>query len=196
MIRFDAVTVAYAGEPVLQDVAIRIPPKAHAALMGPSGCGKTSLLRLAAGLITPAAGSVTVNGSLAYVFQEDRLLPWLTAAQNVNAVLSDKAATMPKALRWLKAVGLEAAADKYPEELSGGMRQRVMLARALAFEADILLLDEPAKGLDEALREDIWSLLKAYARDKTVLLATHDPLEAEALADTVYQYRDGRFIKK
>ena len=194
MIRFDNVTAAYGGEPALVDITLSIPTGTTAALMGPSGCGKSTLLQLAAGLLTPAAGTVTAEGRLAYAFQDPRLLPWFTAARNVNAVLSDRAATMPEALKWLEAVGLADAADKYPRELSGGMRQRVGLARALAYGADILLLDEPTKGLDAGLREDIWALLRDYARGRTVLLATHDPAEASALADRVYTYKDKRFV--
>ncbi len=196
MIRFDNVTAAYGGEPALVDITLSIPTGTTAALMGPSGCGKSTLLQLAAGLLTPAAGTVTAEGRLAYAFQDPRLLPWFTAARNVNAVLSDRAATMPEALKWLEAVGLADAADKYPRELSGGMRQRVGLARALAYGADILLLDEPTKGLDAGLREDIWALLRDYARGRTVLLATHDPAEAAALADRVYTYKDKRFVLK
>ena len=143
----------------------------------------------------PAAGECYVNSKrLAYAFQEPRLLPWLTAAQNVNAVLSDTGATMPQALEWLGLVGLSDAAHKLPGELSGGMRQRVNLARALAYDGNLLLLDEPTRGLDGELREEIWALLKRRTQGKTLLLATHDPREAEVLADRVYTYQDKTFI--
>lgn len=188
MICFDRVSFDYGGGPVLTGIDLHVSCGAHIALMGPSGCGKTTLLQLTAGLIRPTAGSVTVKGSVAYAFQDARLLPWLTAVRNVNAVLSDTAATLPEAMRWLEAVGLGDAADKYPGELSGGMCQRVNLARALAYGADILLLDEPSRGLDAGLRNDIWTLLRAYTQGRTLLLATHDPEEASALAEGTYTF--------
>ncbi len=194
MIYFAGLALAYDGVQVLESLTLHIAPGECAALMGPSGCGKSSLLNLTAGLIHPTAGSVTVNaGRIAYAFQDPRLLPWLTAAQNVNAALSDRAATMPQAMEWLEAVGLADAADKLPRELSGGMRQRVNLARALAYDGELLLLDEPTKGLDADLREDIWALLQAHSRGRTVLLATHDIQEAEALADRTYTYQNKTF---
>lgn len=195
MIRFDALALAYDGKPVLTGVTFRAAPGEHIALMGPSGCGKTSLLRLAAGLISPTAGTVERGARRpAYAFQEPRLLPWLTAAENVNAVLEGTAASMPAALRWLDAVGLAGAADRFPRELSGGMAQRVNLARALARDGDLLLLDEPLKELDEALREDILSLLERCAAGRTLLITTHDPRVARTLADRVLLWRDGTFV--
>ncbi len=195
MIRFDALALAYDGKPVLTGVTFRAAPGEHIALMGPSGCGKTSLLRLAAGLISPTAGTVERGARRpAYAFQEPRLLPWLTAAENVNAVLEGTAASMPAALRWLDAVGLAGAADRFPRELSGGMAQRVNLARALARDGDLLLLDEPLKELDEALREDILSLLERCAAGRTLLITTHDIRVAQALADRLYVYRNGTFV--
>lgn len=198
MICFENISLSYGNKPVLSDMTLHIAAGEHAALMGPSGCGKTTLLRLAAGLLTPDRGAVTVSTRrIAYAFQEPRLLPWRTAAENVNAVLGDKAAAMPRAMEWLEAVGLADAADKFPRELSGGMAQRVNLARALAFDGDLLLLDEPAKGLDETRRSDILALLREHAsRGKTVLLATHDFREAQALADRIYVWENGRFILK
>ena len=195
MISFENITLSYGDATILENLTIRVAPGEHVALMGPSGCGKSSLLNIAAGLVQPTAGICYVNSKrIAYAFQEPRLLPWLTAAQNVNAVLSDKATTMPQALQWLEAVDLADAADKRPGELSGGMRQRVNLARALAYDFDLLLLDEPSRGLDEKLREEIWALLKRCAQGKTLLLATHDLNEAQALADRIYTFRDKTFI--
>lgn len=195
MIRFDALALAYDGKPILTGVTFRAAPGEHIALMGPSGCGKTSLLRLAAGLISPTAGTVERGARRpAYAFQEPRLLPWLTAAENVNAVLEGTAAYMPAALRWLDAVGLAGAADRFPRELSGGMAQRVNLARALARDGDLLLLDEPLKELDEALREDILSLLERCAAGRTLLITTHDIRTAQALADRIYVYQNGTFV--
>ena len=195
MIRFENVSLSYGDRTVLSGVTLHIPPGGSAALMGPSGCGKTSMLDLAAGLLAPASGAVKCAAlRLAYAFQEPRLLPRLTAVQNVNAVLSDGPATLPQAMAWLEAVGLADAADKLPHQLSGGMAQRVNLARALAFEGDLLLLDEPLRELDEARQESVLALLKEQAAGRTVLVTTHDPAVASALADAVYTFRDGAFV--
>ncbi|MCD7749443.1 MAG: ABC transporter ATP-binding protein [Oscillospiraceae bacterium] len=197
MIYYDSVTLTYDGAPVLEDFSLHIAPGAHIALMGRSGCGKSSALNLAAGLLTPSAGSVRVEAKrLAYVFQEPRLLPWLTAAENMNAVLSDKPETMPRALEWLAAVGLADAAGKYPAELSGGMRQRVNLARALAYDGDALLLDEPLEGLDKPLQAEMLSLLRRCTEGKTLLLATHDHAQAQALDCRILKYQDKAFVSE
>ena len=121
-------------------------------------------------------------------------MPWRTAAENVNAVLSDGPGTMDQALYWLEAVGLSEAAGRFPAELSGGMRQRVDLARAMAYGGDLLLLDEPTKELDPALRESVLALLAEHGRDRTLLMATHSMKEAQALADRVYVFQDGTFL--
>ena len=195
MIAFEHVALAYGARTILRDVTLAVAPGEHAALMGPSGCGKPSLLRMAAGLASPTAGHVTVNAQrLAYAFQEPRLMPWRTAAENVNAVLSDGPETMDQALRWLEAVGLSEAAGRFPSELSGGMRQRVDLARAMAYGGDLLLLDEPTKELDPALRESVLALLAEHGRGRTLFMATHSMKEAQALADRVYVFQDGTFL--
>ena len=171
-----------------------MPDGGHIALMGPSGCGKTTLLRVLAGLQAPDAGTVRVEpGRMACVFQEPRLLPWRTAAENVNAVLSDRAQTMPQALAWLERLELGDACDQYPAALSGGMQQRVAIARALAYDAPVLLLDEPFRGLDAALRARVTALIADAAKDKTLVLATHDAADAAALGCAVYAYADGAF---
>ena len=122
MIEARDLTVTYDGRAVLRDVTLTVPDGGHIALMGPSGCGKTTLLRVLAGLQAPDAGTVRVEpGRMACVFQEPRLLPWRTAAENVNAVLSDRAQTMPQALIWLERLELADARDQYPAALSGGM---------------------------------------------------------------------------
>ena len=165
---------------VLQNVDLSVNPKQRIALMGPSGSGKTTLLRVATGLLAPTEGTVENTFSkTAVVFQEPRLLPWRTAAENVNLVLEDNAKTMPKAKAQLIALGLEDALDKYPRELSGGMQQRVALARALVTDADLLVLDEPFKAMDEALREQVMALVAKT--EAAILLVTHEESEAIAL---------------
>ncbi len=197
MIQLKNVTLTYGQQTILQGQELTVLPGESIALMGPSGCGKTSLLRLIAGLLKPSDGTVSISpGPIAVVFQEPRLLPWLTAEENVNIVLSDHASTLSEARHWLEEVSLQEAIKKYPRELSGGMQQRVSLARALAYRGEILLLDEPLKGLDAPMKEHVLTLLKAHTAGKTLLLATHDPVEAEALTETRYIYQAGRFVKE
>ena len=194
MIEVHDLTVTYDGREVLQHVTLTAPDGAHIALMGPSGCGKTTLLRVLAGLRAPDGGSVRVSpGRIACVFQEPRLLPWRTAAENVNAVLSDRAQTMPQARAWLERLELGEAAEQYPAALSGGMQQRVAIARALAYDAPVLLLDEPFRGLDAALRARVITCIAAETQGRTLVLATHDPADADALGCTVYAYAGGTF---
>ena len=188
MIELGNVTVSLAGTPVLRDCSLHIPAGESAALTGPSGCGKTTLLRLIAGLQAPDAGTVRVEGRVSYVFQEPRLFPWLTAAENLALVVPGGAG------EWLEKTGLSDAAQKYPDELSGGMRQRLNIVRALAYGGEILLLDEPFKGLDAPLRKEITALIARERAGKTLLLVTHDEADLE-LAGSVYAYRDGKFVK-
>ena len=195
MIHLDDLSLAYGDEPVLEHVSLHIPAGTHAALMGPSGCGKTSLIRLAAGLISPTGGSVSVNTDrISFVFQEPRLLPSRSALQNVNAVLGDRRDTLPQAKEWLELVGLGDAADKRPQDLSGGMRQRVNIARALAWQGELLLLDEPFSGVDEDRKAALIELIAEHARGRTLLLATHDAAEAGALCDRIYLYSGKTFL--
>ena len=147
------------------------------ALSGPSGSGKTTLLRIISGLDTDYTGEVGVAGKISYVFQENWLLPNLTAYENVFTVCGDK----EKSLFLLGEVGLSDALDKYPSELSGGMNRRVAIARALAYPHDILLLDEPFTALDADIKDKIINLIKEREKDKLLLIITHDPDEISAL---------------
>ena len=194
MIRVSELTAGYPGKEVLHNCSLHVPAGAHAALMGPSGCGKTTLLRVLLGLQKPEAGSAEIRGKVSCVFQEPRLLPWCSVLRNVNAVLSDKKETLPEAMEWLRLFRLEAVSEQMPARLSGGERQRAALARALAFGGDVLLLDEPLKGQDEALKGELIALLRDFCRERTLLLVTHDPAEAALLTETVYAYRDGSFV--
>lgn len=195
MIEIKALTAAYGENIVLESCALTVPDGGRAALMGPSGCGKTTLLRAAAGLLRPASGSADAGGRVAFVFQEPRLFPWLTAEQNVAAVLPGRGGGTAREL--LRRAGLSGAeAEKYPGELSGGMRQRVSLCRALAYGGDALLLDEPFKGLDEDLRRSIAALILERASGAAILLSTHDAREAELLGADVYEYRERRFAAR
>src|SRR5436190_14012726 len=169
-------------------------------LIGPSGCGKSTLLNIIGGLLTPTSGKVFVGDTevrgplpheIAYVFQENALFPWSTVIENVNLGMMfqgvPRAEREPRARKALAAVGLSDFADHYPGQLSGGMRQRAALARALSLETGILLMDEPFGALDEQTRmilgEDL-SLLLARA-NKTIVFVTHSLGEATFLADRV-----------
>ena len=195
MLELDRISVSFGGKAVLSDCSLSMKAGERVALMGPSGCGKTTLLRVALSLQIPDAGIVRIKTRrLAAVFQEPRLLPWRTAAENVNAVLSDRAQTMPTALRWLEQMELSDASKLYPGELSGGMQQRVSLARALAAEPELLILDEPFKGLDAGLYRRVLHLTGEAMQGAALLLATHSEEEARALGCRILRWQDGRFV--
>ena len=193
MITIDRLTLSYGNQQVLKDCSLQVEAGSRVALMGPSGCGKTSLINVIAGLLTPDSGKVSVNGKVSYVFQEPALFPWLTAVDNINVVLSDGPETLPRAEQLLEAVGLSDCRDKYPHQLSGGQKQRIAICRALAYGGDILLLDEPLKGLDADTRDQASALLRQEWTSKTLLLVTHDPSEAQSLCDRVYRWQEGTF---
>jgi NitT/TauT family transport system ATP-binding protein len=174
-------------------------------LVGPSGCGKTSLLRAVAGLLPLHEGTVDIHAMedqppIAVIFQSPSLFPWRTALDNaaygVECITKDKKLARQKALRALELVGLGAQADYYPSQLSGGMQQRVNVARAIALEPALLLLDEPFASLDAQLRERLQAeLLRILAAtNATALFVTHQVEEAVYLADrvAVMQARPGR----
>lgn len=180
-IRLDHVSAGYGGPPVLRNLSLTLPERGIVAVLGPSGRGKTTFLRLLAGLLQPSGGSITglSDKRISMVFQEDRLLPWCTAFENVAAAADAEAAEY-----WLAQMELAAEAGKYPGELSGGMQRRVAIARACAFRGDILLLDEPFKGLDEALAERVME--RVFAAAPLTVLVTHDAeLAGKLRAETV-----------
>ncbi len=199
-----------AGLEALGGVDLDIEPGEIVALIGPNGSGKSTLLRVIAGLLAPTRGSVAIDGRpvagpsprVGLVFQEPRLLPWRTTAENVAYPL--ELAGMPATERearvasLLTTVGLEAAAAVIPSRLSGGMRQRAALARTLATEPAVLLLDEPFSALDELTRERLnLELLEIAARERsTVVIVTHSVQEAIFLADrvVVLSARPGRVV--
>ena len=180
MLKLLDIAHSYGENTVLNSVSLTLEPGQRIALFGPSGCGKTTLLRIALMLQKPTEGQVSNTfQKTGVVFQEPRLLPCRTAAENVNLVLGDKEKTLPLARECLSQMELQDAWDKYPRELSGGMQQRVALARATAPEPELLVLDEPFKGLDEALKLRI--LQKLQHTQAALLLVTHARQEAKAL---------------
>ena len=152
----------YNGQTVLRDFSLTLPERGTVCFFGPSGCGKTTLLNCIAGLLPLDKGMVNgVEGKkISYIFQENRLLPWVTANENITVVMNSGNGKHKAASEWLQLVGLEDAQDKHPGELSGGMRQRLSIARALAYEGDILLMDEPFQALDAESRNQIICLIK------------------------------------
>ena len=195
MLELKEISLSFWGNAVLSKCSLHLAPGDRIALMGPSGCGKTTLLRTALSLQQPDSGTVVCRARKpAAVFQEPRLLPWLTALENVDLVLSDTPETLPAARAWLECMELADSAGLYPAELSGGMQQRVSLARALACEPDLLVLDEPFKGLDSALYDRILEVLKKALDGASLLLATHREEEALALGCRIVRYNAGQFV--
>jgi len=202
---FDAVTCTFAarggGEryTAVRDTTLAIAPGEFVSVVGPTGCGKSTLLNLAAGLLDTSSGTVMVDGApleglnrrAGYMFQADALMPWRSALANVAAGLefggAKRAEAAPRAREWLARVGLAGFEDRYPHQLSGGMRKRVALAQMLILDPEILLMDEPFSALDIQTRQlmenellELWS-----ANRKSVLFITHDLEEAISLSDRV-----------
>lgn len=171
----------YGDREVLRDFSMTLPEGRVTCLMAPSGAGKTTLLRLLAGLEAPDAGTVTgLDGlRLGVVFQEDRLLNWLDAVENIRLTAPEQ--NREEILKELRRFGLGDIAGQPVAELSGGMRRRVALLRALLAPADILFLDEPFNGLDEATRAAVAHATLERIGGRTTLLITHDPDEAALL---------------
>lgn len=212
-VTFAGVDLRYGGTasapPVVSDLSLEIEPGEFFVIVGPSGCGKSTLLRLVAGFLRPTAGQVTAGGDLvtgpapdrAMVFQsiDGPLLEWLTVRQNVAFGLKLQAKRGGEPFRpavvdhWLKVVGLSDAADKLPRQLSGGMKQRVQIARILAVNPDVVLMDEPFAALDAQTRRllqrqvsELWQ-----AEGGTVIYVTHDIREAVLLGQRIGVMRAG-----
>lgn len=197
----EAISFSYAnGHQVFDQFSLSARPGEFVAILGPSGCGKTTLLNLLSGFQQPSKGQVQINGEpirpereeLGYVFQSPQLFPWLSALENVRFGLrmagqGSVVEQREKALAYLRLVGLEQAAQRLPQQLSGGMQQRVALARTLALEPSVLLMDEPFAALDAISRNSMnEETLRIWAQlGQTVLFITHDIDEAVFLADRV-----------
>lgn len=186
----------------IQDVSFTIKNNEFVSVIGPSGCGKSTILRMVLGLVKPTSGRILIGGKpqssessrVSVVFQNPALFPWLDVQKNVELVLepiiSDKEKRQSVALEYIKRVGIDGFESAYPKELSGGMKQRVSIARALATSPDLLLLDEPLAGLDvfsaQSLREELLDLwLPPDTPPSGVLLVTHNVDEAVQLSDKI-----------
>jgi sulfonate transport system ATP-binding protein len=185
-IRFAGLTVRYGARTVFEKFDLRVDAGETVAILGASGCGKSTLLRAAAGLIRLDAGTVESTGELGFVFQEPRLMPWLTVERNVAFAARDDR-ERAHARDAIRMVGLADAAHVLPKALSGGMAQRAALARTLVRSPRILLLDEPLSALDALLRLELQSAVARIVREtaSTAMLVTHDVDEALYLADRI-----------
>ena len=181
---------SFEGHSVLSNLSGSFPDGRITCIFGPSGCGKTTLLNLLLGLLPPDGGTIQgiPKGRIATVFQEDRLIDHLSALSNVRIVLPRE---FPKAeiLRALEAVGLGNAARQPVRELSGGMRRRVALVRALLADSPLVVMDEPFKGLDAQTRISAIDFTRRMLHDRTALIVTHDPAEAEMLHAEVFKLK-------
>lgn len=187
MLKLINISKIFDEKKVLSDLTLELPRQGFVAICGPSGCGKTTLLSIIAGLTKPDGGTVNfdiMKPIVSMSFQEPRLLCGRTAAQNVNLVLGDKKATLPRAEELLCELGITDT-DQYPDELSGGMKARVSIARALAPRADVYLFDEPFANLDRETALICADVIKRRTTEALTVAVIHDTSLAEQIADRV-----------
>lgn len=196
MLVLDKITAELMGETIVKDFQLQLNVGEVISLYGPSGCGKTTILRLIANIIDLESGSIT-NGFMrtTYLFQEHRLLPWRTAWENIALVLPTQVteSNQQQITTLLTHLALEKSDwHKYPHELSGGMRQRVALGRALINQPDLLLMDEPFSALDFELKQTLQNLIldRVINEKMSIILVTHDRYEALYMADYIYLLSD------
>ncbi|NGX42629.1 MAG: Taurine import ATP-binding protein TauB [Chlamydiae bacterium] len=211
MLEVQNLSFSYGAHQVLRNLSFKLRKGEIGTLIGASGSGKTTIFKLLTGMLTLQQGTIVFDGDsipcgdgkASYMMQEDMLLPWRTVLKNLTLVAELKKCKCPKdelygqALKLLQEIGLEGCEEMYPDELSGGMRQRVSLAQALLHERPLLLLDEPFRSLDVAIREQMYSLLREV-REKygtTILLITHDFRDALSLSDQIFLLADKHIVK-
>lgn len=183
ILKLSNIDKSFGKQKVISNFSYEFPANGVIAIMGPSGCGKTTLLRIIAGLEKHDSGIIDKNEDLriSYVFQEDRLFPSVSALENIECCCDNR----KKAVELLQKVNLTEFADYLPAELSGGMKQRVSLARALSVDADIMLLDEAFKSQDEGTRMVLYKIVSEFAQKHLVIMVTHDIDEAEKMSSEI-----------
>ena len=181
MVEIKNLSFSFGDKVIFDDLSLVIPDKSVTAIMGKSGTGKSTLINLICGLLKADKGEIISSAEqYAVVFQEDRLLPWFTVRENVSLVSDGD-----KADYWLKKVGLYESRKLYPSELSGGMKRRTALARALAYGGDVLILDEAFNGVDEETKAILIDIIKEQSAEKAVILISHNSDEIQRLADHI-----------
>lgn len=199
MVSIDAVTMSFGAYVAVQDVNLTVADGEFLAIVGPTGCGKSTILNAIAGLLKPASGTVSIDGTpvkgvqndIGYLFQQDALLPWKTSIENVELGLMFRgvaaAERRERSMSWLAKVGLKGFEHRYPHQLSGGQRKRVQMAQALIAGPKVILMDEPFSALDIHTRHLMQNELLRLWQDerRAVVMITHDLEEAIALGDRV-----------
>ncbi len=182
MVTLDNITVKFEKQTVIKDLSFEFQDGIFYGITGPSGIGKTTLLGAVAGTVPLSTGSLKCSAPrISYIFQEPRLFPWLTALENVERVCHDR-----KKAEYFLNLLLPDGMDKYPDALSGGMKQRASIARALAYDAPLLLLDEPFKGLDAETKQMTIDIVTEHLKGRTAILVSHEQAEL-SLCDQVYK---------
>jgi NitT/TauT family transport system ATP-binding protein len=181
----DNICKSFNGKVILDNFCLKLPDTGVVALMSSSGSGKTTLTRIIVGLEKADRGSIICDKKkFSMVFQEDRLIPGVTALENVMSVLSNGDEEKEVAMYWLDKMGIKASSHLLPKELSGGMRRRLAIARAMAYGGDLIVLDEPFAGLDEHTKKAIYPhIFDKSEKNRLTILITHDRQEAELLAN-------------
>ena len=186
------ITKSFDDKTVLNGVSFTFPAGSTTCIKGSSGCGKTTLLRIIAGLEQKDGGTISgVPEKISYVFQEDRLCEDFSAVSNITAV-TGRTLSKEKIREHLSELGLEESAQKPVRELSGRMKRRVAIARAVCYASELLILDEPFKGLDVKLRQSVMDYIKRHADGRTIICVTHDPAEADYMGGNLIDMGETR----
>ncbi len=197
MPKLEQIYFSYQEHELFNNLNLEIPEGKISCILGPSGCGKTSLLNLISNLIKPKSGNIIgfPDSSFSYILQETRILPWKTVYQNISFTLLDKMSldlVHEKTEKFINLVELSDWKDQYPSKLSGGMKQRIAIARAFAFPSSTILMDEAFQGLDIGLKNKVFEIfLRSWKEEpKTVIFVTHDLDEALYLGNNIYLMSD------